>query len=134
MGDYKCGFIADCPPPALRATPASGGYLLPIAGYPLPVADCRLSTPGASRHPRQRGILVAACWLPIGDCRLPIADCPSPALRATPASGGHLLPLAGCPLPIAYCPLPIAYCLLPSPISFPTFTNASMALSRCSCS
>src|SRR5690606_4552195 len=67
------------PPPALRATPASGGYRLPSSAYfsqrgtpssayfPPPEGvvpkgpgeDSLLtfwSTPGASRHPRQRGI------------------------------------------------------------------------------
>src|SRR5690606_39017075 len=63
------------PPPALRATPASGGYICRLlfalcrvhprrSAPPPPAGDtyvvCRLpfvgSTPGAPRHPRQRGI------------------------------------------------------------------------------
>jgi hypothetical protein len=71
--------FADCPPPALRATPASGGYALRSLFFATFIA--------ASREIRQRGI---CSYFPplegvvpkgpgedIAHCLLPIAHCPS---------------------------------------------------------
>ena len=93
-----CGLIRG-PPPALRATPASGGNVLPFAHclllivHPasgemfcrLSIAYCSLSTPGATRHPRQRGILLCVpCAFATS-----LALCASPSRAPlTPAGGG----------------------------------------------